>query len=443
MRLRPHGDVERREQEHGRRGGTSWVRHRADFSDDGLLKIRHHLKNNDERAIPWGVIAVPLDAASTQIDGEIPAWRVFLPLKEEGPSACVFCGAFFVGPSRHRTEFFTDGSDEALRKTEWNKALVEKVLIPLLVDSSVDLPNRIPSLISEHPKSYLSLFPCSPQDTEASSSLAEHFRKCFAEQLWTLRLFDIWDDRANPVEWLVGDAEASPSIEMIPEALMKYRDRFLMLSNSQRRFVKRSVGEALRERVAENEQGKIRRDVSADVVRAILSHETPPEPVDLTSLLERLAKSARLNPKTLDGLWCCVSCTDDTALRYATQSLYVVHSGKRGLGICDSLRQLGLEFENTEWVKEGLGLPILSPDRRREISNLVPADADGALVLLGRVKNSRHDLLSQSRLVTPIVDFLVTVPGTQLAASELKLRFSGPARGTSARRTGASLGSSS
>jgi len=159
-----------------------------------------------------------------KFDGEIPAWRVFLPLRESGPSACAFCGAFFVGPSRQHIEFRIVGSDEALRKTDWNKKLVEKVLVPLLVDASSDLPERIPNLISAQPKLYLSLFPSATDTIRSDSSLAEHFRKQFADQPWTLQLFDIWEDRQNPIEWLVGDEDASPSIEMIPEWLLKYRE---------------------------------------------------------------------------------------------------------------------------------------------------------------------------------------------------------------------------
>ena len=114
---------------------------------------------------------------------------------------------------------------------------------------------------------------------------------------------------------------------------------------------------------------------------------------------------------------------DAKVLRYSKQSLYVLDPGEQNAGICERLRQLGLEFEQTESVKNGVGLPRIAPERRRQIQNIVPADADGAVVLLGRVKSSQHDLLSQSRLITPIVDFLLKVPGKQLVANELKLGF--------------------
>ena len=55
-------------------------------------------------------------------------WRVFLPLDEEGPSACILNAAVFVDPSRRAVEFRTDGSDETLRKSQWNRALVEQLL---------------------------------------------------------------------------------------------------------------------------------------------------------------------------------------------------------------------------------------------------------------------------------------------------------------------------
>ena len=400
-----------------------WVRHVADFSDDGLRKLRDRLKINGERAIPWGAIAFPMDAASVKHEGEIPAWRVFLPLREPGPSACVFCGAFFVGPSRQHPEFRVVGSDEALRKTDWNKTLVDRVLVPMLVDSSIDIPERVPNLISEHPKLYLSLFPRSPNGAGSDATLAEYFRQRFAEQPWTLRLFDIWDNRANPVEWLVGDEDASPTIEMTPEWLLKYRDRFAPLSNSQRRFVKLSVGEALRERVAKNSQGKIRREVAGDVARAILINDIPPEAVDLKVLLERLAMPTGMDSEALDGLWAFASADNGKARRYSKQYLYIFDDGERDAPIHQSLRQLGLNFEHTEWVKQEAGLPMISVERRRKILNLFCADNDGALLLLSRVHNAKHDFISQSRLVTPIIDFLVTVSAIPLVAGGLKLAF--------------------
>lgn len=400
-----------------------WVKHVADFADEGMRRLRERLKINGERAIPWGAIAVPLDAESVRHDGEIPDWRVFLPLREAGPSACVFCGAFFVGPSRQHTEFRVVGSDEALRKTAWNKCVVERVLVPLLVDSSVELPDRIPKLIAEHPKAYLSLFPSSSDGAGSDSSLAAHFCQRFAEQPWTLRLFDIWDNRANPVEWLVGDEDTSPTIEMVPEWLLKYRDRLTVLSSSRRRFVRWSVGDALRERVPNASHGKIRREIAADVARAVLKHDAPPESSDLKALLERLGPPTGLDAHALEGLWCFARTGSGEVMRFSMERLYVVGADRKAAAIHESLRQIGLDFEKTEWVQQEAGLPMMSSERRREIRNLIRADADGAVRLLSRVQNSRHDLIAQSRHVTGIIDFLLTVPATRLAVGDLRLGF--------------------
>jgi hypothetical protein len=397
------------------------VRHVADFSDADLRHLRVRLNRNDERAIPWGAIAVPLDARSVQHEGEVPAWRVFLPLREAGPSACVFCGEFFVGPSRQHTEFRLVGSDEALRKTEWNKSLVDRVLIPLLVDGSTELPDRAPNLVSEHPKLYLSLFPQAPDATGSPATLADHYRQQFAEQPWTLRLFDIWEDRRCPVEWLVGDEESSPTIEMIPEWLLKYRDRFKGLSTSTRRFVKRAVGDALRERVAN--QAMIRREVAQDVANEVLKHPLPPEPKDLKALLERFASSTGLNPDALDGASAFARADNGEVLRYSKGGLYVIDGGEPDAAIHHQLRKLRLDFDQTEWVKQDAGLPMIPAERRREVPNMICGDTHGALRLLGRVRDARHDILAYARLGTPIVDFLITVPGGQLVADELKLAF--------------------
>ncbi len=398
-----------------------WVWHLANFADDELRALREHLRKNDERAIPWGAIAIPTDVSSLSFDGDIPAWRVLLPLQELGPSTCVFHAAFFPERSRRRTEFQDSGSDEAVRKTKWNTALVEKVLVPLLVDSSADLPELIPNLITDHPKLYLSLFPRLSGGTALDSPLSEHFRQHFADQPCRLLLFDIWDDRDNPIEWLVKDEESSLSIEMIPEALLNYRDQFNTLSNDTRRFVKWSVGDALWKRISTSDQSKIRREPGIDVVHAILSSSAEPQPADIKDLLNRLAGDTELDADTLDGLWCFGTSADGKLQKYSRDELYLVSAGESDAGIHKSIDNLNLGFDRTEWVKHDVGLPAVLIGRRRAIENLVPADAAGALRRLSRVKNARHDILAQSRLATPIVDFLVTQSIKQLGAQQLRL----------------------
>ena len=63
------------------------VKHVACFDDPELLRLRQWLDRNDEKAIPWASLAVPLDAESLEMDGEtfilagIPAVARTRPLR--------------------------------------------------------------------------------------------------------------------------------------------------------------------------------------------------------------------------------------------------------------------------------------------------------------------------------------------------------------------------
>ena len=136
------------------------VTHVADFTERDLSELAERLRRNIERAVPWVAIAIPLDASSFDWEGaENARWRVFLPLVEEGPSACILNAATFVDPSRRSVEFRTDGSDETLRKSTWNRTLVRRLLVPLLRDASTMVMDTAPLLLEQDPKKYLSLLP--------------------------------------------------------------------------------------------------------------------------------------------------------------------------------------------------------------------------------------------------------------------------------------------
>ena len=136
------------------------ITHVADFTEPALAKLAEKLRKNDERAVPWVAIAIPLDGSSFDWEGAGNAsWRVFLPLAEEGPSTCILNAAVFVDPSRRAVEFRTDGSDETLRKSQWNRTLVERLLAPLLREACTTVMDNAPELIEQEPKKYLSLFP--------------------------------------------------------------------------------------------------------------------------------------------------------------------------------------------------------------------------------------------------------------------------------------------
>jgi hypothetical protein len=410
------------------RNWNFWVTHRADFQDSRLRELRDRLRRNDERATPWGALAIPADSESVDFAGDIPAWRVFLPLRETGPSKCLFSGAFFVGPSRQHVEYREVGSDEALRKTQWNQMLVERVLVPMLVNSTDKLPDLIPDLIRDNPEVYLSLFPAFKRAGLETSSLAQYFGSHFVNQPAILRLFDVWDDNKNFVEWMIGDDEPSITIEGIPEWLTSYRDAFRHLSDSRRRFVRRAIVQELLKRVPDGQKSKIKLDVFGDVLDSVLVYSVPPSARDLQKLLAELAKrkGTHLEPEDLDGRWCFARREDGQLRQYSPLALYLVSGEGTADGIYDILRepqQYGVEFADTEWVAHDVGLPSLPVDRRRHFANLVAEDKDGALQLLARVRNSRQDSVSQPELVTKIVTFLTEIPAKRLALLDFPLRL--------------------
>ena len=218
------------------------VTHVADFTKPDLGALAEKLRKNEERAVPWVAIATPLDARSFDWEGAGNArWRVFLPLAEEGPSACILNAAVFVDPSRRAVEFRTDGSDETLRKSQWNRTLVEQLLAPLLREASTIVIDNAPQLIEQDPKKYLSLFPTASSAGGAPACLADVVRGSFCSDLWLLKLYDIWK---APFDVLDGTG-AELQLEKVPEWLVRYKGAFQVLTTESRRFVAWNVGDAV------------------------------------------------------------------------------------------------------------------------------------------------------------------------------------------------------
>ncbi|MBT3368551.1 MAG: hypothetical protein HN416_15485, partial [Nitrospina sp.] len=261
------------------------ITHTACFDDEKIIEIRKRLHKNEERAIPWVSVAIPKDSESLRFDGvDLPTWRVFLPLIEKGPCGCVLNGAFFVGPSRQRAEFRNDGSDEALRKTNWNKILIKSVLVPMLRDISIDLIDLVPDLIKQNPQDYLSLFPTSKKSSEIADSISSYLQEVFSEDTWCLKCFDIWDEA---FEMFIDGDQDKITIEMIVDELNEYKYCFHHLSDENRKFIPWKLGDAVRNRLGQTSSILIIRNESIDVLRTILTWEYPPEPKNLSSLIQR------------------------------------------------------------------------------------------------------------------------------------------------------------
>ncbi len=378
------------------------VVHSVRFDVPELRDLREKLRRNQERAVPWVAIAVPLDLNACQMDGAgNAAWRVFLPLLEEGPSSCVFNGSFFIGPSRQRIEYRLDESDEGRRRTEWNRTLVEKALLPLLRDLSIDLLDLAKDLLNTHPREYLSLLPviATEKQNESESSLTAFVRQQFANGDWALRLPDLWN---NPIEILVGDNSHPLSLEMIPDWLSEYKTLFNDLSTQNRRFLRFALGDVLAARVSKGRGVTIVRQFSPDVALRVLHDEQPPRPADLTRLVKAAASTQ--DPKcSWEGAW-ALATSDGELLRYTASDLYLLDDAKQDAAV-SALRSLRLPFSGVHWITPDDGLAACEPPVRPE--NVVPPTKDAALELLRRLPESNsHDQVEHAYALQPVVDFL-------------------------------------
>ncbi len=394
------------------------VRHVARYDEAQLTNLREKLQLNGERAVPWAAVAVPLDVHGCRIDGgETARWRVFLPLLQEGPSACLIHGAFFVGKNRHRTDFRTDGSDEGKRKTEWNKRLFEYAVLPLLQNISADLPDLAPELLDKNPKDYLSLFPLATKRNREETDLTEFARRCFSAGPWELHLKDIWGE---PMDLLVGGDGEQTIVEMIPEGLLAYRERFRELSLG-RRFVSRVLGEALSARVGPEKGIAFRWQASVDVALKILRHEESPKPQDLEKLL-KIVVAAEDFQRMLEGAWAFQETETKSLLRFEQDRLFLVEE-EASEPIFTHLRELQLRFEKTAWVQAVVGLPALAAEIHPAIQNILKPDATGAVELLRRLPaDNKHDQVSNAHELKPVVEFLSQQPLASIAGS-LRLGF--------------------
>ncbi len=390
------------------------VRHTACFDVPKLVELRDRLRKNEERAVPWAALAVPLDLDACRMDGGGPAaWRVFLPLLEEGPSNCVFNASLFIGPSRQRIEFRLNESDEGRRRTEWNQALVETALIPLLQDLSADLPDLARQLLEDHPREYLSLFPRvdNEADERSANDLTAFVRQRFSRGVWLLRLPDVWGDS---FDLLIGHENSTLALELIPEWLTAYRDRFRELSSTDRQFVRYALGEALAARVGRTASLSLARQPSADVALAVLRHPDPPKPHDLSPLLQLVAKN-KGSTEVWEGCWAFARTSGESLLKYSGRALYILDDQQGGDQALAAMRGLGLAFEEVEWVQPDIGLGALASELRPQFKNISEPIASAALDLLRRLpEENAHDQLTQPQAIQPIVDFLIAQPWTRI-----------------------------
>jgi hypothetical protein len=396
-----------------------FVTHVADFTQPDLSAAAQKLRKNGERAVPWVALAAPLDASSFDWEGAGNArWRVFLPLIEEGPSTCILNAAVFVDPSRRSVEFRTDGSDETLRKSFWNRTLVEQLLVPLLRIASTTVMDNSPQLIEQEPKKYLSLFPSSRPPGRHSTCLADVVRASFTDDLWFLLLYDVWKD---PFFIGVGPGSDKLNIEKVPEWLGRYKSAFRDLSTDERKFVAWNVGDAVGERLGPDGNVEVTK-TGPDVPDRILLSNDVPRPKDLEALL-KLLSDGPLGTRRLDGRWALQrEGNGGPLLRFDSECLYLVRT-EQTPPVYEALNAIGLSFRKAEWVASDVGLPALRVDFGRAVANIQNADEIGVLELLRRSGiECHHDLVSDHYKIAPVIDFLCSQRPISLK-EDLRLAF--------------------
>lgn len=375
---------------------TYWVQHRACFDSEPLHTLARKLHKNGERCVPWVAAAFPADADSfLKEDGKFPPWRVFLPLTEEGPSQALLHAACFVDPSRRGVEFADEisGSDASTRKTDWNKALIEHGLTPLLTELSLDLAEKLKPLIQSEPARYLSLI---PSRSSHAQTLAAHLCRCFHEDEALVTVFDLWGE---PLELFLGSEQGLPLLEQVPEWLVPYSEEFRPISSDQRRYVPYKLGQALSQVL----DGVIKRGPLPETASQVLRADKAPKERDLVPLLRALESR---NEVTLDGCWGIVDLHDGSVLQYLRCRLYLLITNGKALpaplqAVLDSRKKL----VDVSFVRSGAGLG--DANLRAGLRNLVDVD-DAIFQALERVENaSAHDSCPDLGKLQPLVDFLV------------------------------------
>ena len=175
---------------------------------------------------------------------------------------------------------------------------MEQLLAPLLRDVSTVVIDIAPQLIEQEPKKYLSLFPAASSAGEAAACLADVVRASFCNDLWLLKLHDIWKE---PFDVWVGPDGSELALEKVPEWLGRYRAAFQSLTTESRRFIAWAVGDAVGERLGEDGNVEVKK-TGKDVADCVLVANQRPQPSDVLRLLKLLSEES-LNTADLKGRW--------------------------------------------------------------------------------------------------------------------------------------------
>ena len=238
------------------------------------------------------------------------------------------------------------------------------------------------------------------------------------EDLWVLKLYDIW---RKPFDVWVGPGGSELELEKVPEWLGRYKAGFQSLTTESRRFIAWNVGDAVGERLGESGNVLVRK-TGKDVADCVLLADQPPQPRDVLPLL-RLLREESSSTADLEGRWVLQrEGGDEALLRFDPDCLYLVRTEQTPV-VYETLGDIGISFENAEWVAPGVGLHALIAGQIHDFATVVDADDSAALELLRRTgPDNRHDRLPAPFSLQPIVDFLCS-QSTHRLTEDLRLAF--------------------
>lgn len=384
------------------------MKHKLSYTDE-ICKSLKKLERNHEKAVPWSAIAVPISETAFNFDNKDNSfWRVFLPVLLRSPSKAIIHSCFFVGISRNGIEFNENGSDELLRKTHWNKLLVDELIIGLLQDLSSDLI-EIPSyqtIIKDSPEEYISLFP-DYKDKTQPTNISDYMSNKFKND-YILQLKDIWNESFE----LMVEKTCDTTIEIITKELLQYKDRFETLTNDKRKFVTFKLGESLRKKLDDDLRKKIFRDrrneIRDDIISYILIDPEPPQAESLEYLFKKLSDRFFKDTAKLDGFWSFQG-EDNQILKYERESSFFVISNYNEC-LQDEIQALSnriyekMELKNSFFVKKDIGLCALESKLYPENVSLLSENT--VCELLKKIENDHHDMIDDIDFLKSVIKYL-------------------------------------
>lgn len=124
----------------------------------------------------------------------------------------------------------------------------------------------------------------------------------------------------------------------------------------------------------------------------------------------------------MEGLWALRKSEAEEFLRYEVAKLYLLEQADSD-AVITHLRKLKLPFENLEWVRHDVGLPLLLSEFHPSLDNILGPSPAAVLEILRRLSaKNQHDQVLHDYEIKPVVECLISQPAARITP-DLKLGF--------------------